>query len=53
MLVVEDSGGTLLTLPTQAPGIQSVLNRFQLARRLHPLGLAVLTQETQVPGHAR
>lgn len=48
-----DAGGTQLVLPTQAPGIQSVLNHSQLAGRLHSLGLAVLTQETQVPGHAR
>lgn len=48
-----DPGGTQLALPTQAPGIQGVLNRSQLARRLPSLGPAVLTQETQVPGHAR
>lgn len=51
MLGMGDAGGT--QLPTQAPGIQSVLNHSQLARRLHSLGLAVLTQETQVPGYAR
>lgn len=41
-----------LSPPTQARGIQSVLNLLQLARRLHSLGLAVVTQDMQVPGYA-